>query len=319
MNRQAEITFINVGYGESILLKTENRTILIDGGSNEREEYMSKSGRIRAIDFLKERKISHLDAVIITHIHEDHLCGLIPIFQNLDVAAVFSPFPLIVQTEEFSNSDNLPENLEKSLTAINDFFSLNTIIPRERFHCIVSQPTEIQFDGLSIRIFSSSPQTRSHVFKQLRQFSVLPSEQEKKLQYLKKIDAAMNNCSLILQIKFFGKTILLPGDTNAAGLENLLKTCPSNLKADIFKIGHHGQADSINAELLDAISPGIVICSASNDGRYGSFNAIVQDELRKRDIIFARTDPDLSAESARHGIEITVDQQSAEATMRSIG
>lgn len=56
------ITFINVGYGESILLKCpsavrtgETFVMVIDGGSSEPAEYIpTKSGRIRLTEYLNK-------------------------------------------------------------------------------------------------------------------------------------------------------------------------------------------------------------------------------------------------------------------------
>lgn len=54
-----DITFINVGYGESILITCEEPgredglfVMLIDSGSDMDSEYVGNSGRIRAADFL---------------------------------------------------------------------------------------------------------------------------------------------------------------------------------------------------------------------------------------------------------------------------
>ena len=42
------------------------------------------------------------------------------------------------------------------------------------------------------------------------------------------------------------------------------------LKADIFKVGHHGQKDGIDEKHFRMISPGLTICCASSDRRYDS-------------------------------------------------
>lgn len=74
------LTFVNVGYGEAILLQRGSFTALIDGGAGDPREYEnSTTGRIRVIDYLRKRKISHLDLLVATHIHEDHVSGLVPV------------------------------------------------------------------------------------------------------------------------------------------------------------------------------------------------------------------------------------------------
>lgn len=81
-------------------------------------------------------------------------------------------------------------------------------------------------------------------------------------QRLDQLDAAMNNYSLILLLEYRGTRILLPGDTNHMGYGGL---APASLRADLFKVGHHGQRDGISAEQIQAIAPRAVVCCASSD------------------------------------------------------
>lgn len=84
----------------------------------------------------------------------------------------------------------------------------------------------------------------------------------------------MNNYSLILLLEYRGTRILLPGDTNYMGYGGL---DPASLRADLFKVGHHGQRDGISAEQIQAIAPRAVVCCASSDRRYNSADpAILQ-------------------------------------------
>ena len=82
--KKLTVTFVNVGYGEAILLESPDPskpdgvfTALIDGGSAEDSEFADRSsGRVRIEEYLKKRGIRRLDLAVSTHIHEDHLCGL---------------------------------------------------------------------------------------------------------------------------------------------------------------------------------------------------------------------------------------------------
>lgn len=83
--QKLSVTFVNVGYGEAILLECPDTsrpggafTALIDGGSAEATEFSDRSsGRIRIEEYLARRGISRLDLAVSTHIHEDHICGLL--------------------------------------------------------------------------------------------------------------------------------------------------------------------------------------------------------------------------------------------------
>lgn len=81
------ITFLNVGYGEAILVECPDAghpqgtfVMLIDGGSGEAEEFPPElPERAPLIKELERRGLDHIDVMISTHIHEDHVCGLLPV------------------------------------------------------------------------------------------------------------------------------------------------------------------------------------------------------------------------------------------------
>ena len=86
-------------------------------------------------------------------------------------------------------------------------------------------------------------------------------------QKLSALDTRMNNFSLILRLEYHGTRLLLPGDTNRGGYGALTA---EELRAHLFKVGHHGQRDGVSPELLAAIQPTAVVCCASSDRRYDS-------------------------------------------------
>ena len=45
---------------------------------------------------------------------------------------------------------------------------------------------------------------------------------------------------------------------------------PADLRADLFKLGHHGQRDGISPGQIRIIAPRAVVCCASSDRRYNS-------------------------------------------------
>ena len=71
-----EMTFINVGYGDAILVQNQGFTLLLDGGSSLPEEFEGFEYRIPAVEYLKAQEIEQIDLLVISHIHEDHVCGL---------------------------------------------------------------------------------------------------------------------------------------------------------------------------------------------------------------------------------------------------
>lgn len=73
-----EVTFFDVGQGDAILVETpERHLILIDGGPD--DTILEKMGQI--LPFWRQ----HIDLVILTHPHADHLYGLIQILDRYQV------------------------------------------------------------------------------------------------------------------------------------------------------------------------------------------------------------------------------------------
>lgn len=84
------MTVLDVGQGQSILLETQGRHILIDcGGST------TNTGDLVA-DYLQDRGIFHLDLVFLTHCHDDHAGGVPQLLERMRVDNLILP----TQTEE---------------------------------------------------------------------------------------------------------------------------------------------------------------------------------------------------------------------------
>ncbi len=89
--RPLEVTVIDVGQGDAILVRTPYRQhVLVDGGGD--SLYWQRRGRNVGIDtllpYLDHRSIDHLDLVVLTHPHEDHLFGLLSVLETMSVGQV---------------------------------------------------------------------------------------------------------------------------------------------------------------------------------------------------------------------------------------
>ena len=79
-----EINFIDVGQGDSTLVRVNNKNILIDGGGSNYSSTFDV-GEMTLFPYLLDRGINKLDYVIISHFDSDHSQGLNYIMKNLKV------------------------------------------------------------------------------------------------------------------------------------------------------------------------------------------------------------------------------------------
>jgi competence protein ComEC len=83
IDADVSVHFIDVGQGDSILIKSKDKNVLIDAGERNKGEEVAL--------YLKENKVEKLDYIIATHPHSDHIGGLPYIIENFQVSEVIVP------------------------------------------------------------------------------------------------------------------------------------------------------------------------------------------------------------------------------------
>jgi len=87
------VHFLDVGQGDSILIKYGNKSMLIDAGESDKGEVVS--------DYLHNQGISTLDYVVATHPHSDHIGGMNDVLNNFKVDHfIDSGYPYTSKTYE---------------------------------------------------------------------------------------------------------------------------------------------------------------------------------------------------------------------------
>jgi len=77
------VHFIDVGQGDSVLIHTDQGSVLIDGG----DSHMGQ----QVVDYLRRAGVTELAYVVATHPHADHIGGLIEVLHQLPVGMLIMP------------------------------------------------------------------------------------------------------------------------------------------------------------------------------------------------------------------------------------
>lgn len=112
-----EIHFLDVGQADAALVLCDNEAMLIDGGNAEDSSLI--------YSYLKTHSINHLEYIICTHPHEDHVGGLSGALNYATVGTVYCS----IDSYDSKTFDNFKHYLEKQnkeieIPSVGDSFSL---------------------------------------------------------------------------------------------------------------------------------------------------------------------------------------------------
>lgn len=220
-----EVTFIDVGEGDSALISTySGQKVLIDGGGSTNPQVLSAVGESVVIPFLLDKGISQLDAVIASHGHTDHIQGLLPVLEQFKVKNLIIPY--VQNDKEFTSL--LKAAGEKSVKIRR--CSGGDII-------ILDRKTVFQ------------------VMNPKKEFCVDNSCED---------NSSLNNTSLVLKLIYGETEVLFTGDAETEIEEELLKR-NAPLKSDVIKISHHGSDTSTSIKFLDSVCPDAAVISVGKN------------------------------------------------------
>lgn len=273
-------TFINVGYGEAIYITCGRPAgqapfrMLVDCGGDEAAEFPAGLPRIRAGEYLRQAGVTGLDLLVATHVHEDHFCGLNHYIREMSIGQYWGALLPEASWERLPAALADSPSTAKFLQALNDHIDVCGMLREAgvpmRAQVFPAAPVEI-CEGLMAEILAPQQRNVEAFSVRLAQLYAGDGDILQQRALLRELDAAMNNNSIMLRLAYRGRHILLAGDTNRDGY-GTLSAQPGALQADVFKLGHHGQLDSITPEILEAVDPAVAIICASSDRRYESIH-----------------------------------------------
>ena len=168
----AEVSFINVGQGDSCLVRKSTTTVLIDTGGLTYTDLATET----LIPYLQKKRIYNIDMVITTHNDFDHVGALDSLKENYHVKRVVqdaTSFPINIGGITFNNYNNhtttYSEDNNKSLvvgfTLINKTFLIMGDAPKEVEKNIIREYPNLDCDILKVGHHGSKTSTSEEFVK----------------------------------------------------------------------------------------------------------------------------------------------------------
>jgi len=246
LDHNLQIQFIDVGQGDSILITTPNKQlILIDGGPDTNSNLETVIG---SKFFFAPCTIN---TIIATHPHADHINGLTKILESCDVANIFL-------TNTYYKSQDYVDFLQK---VKDENATVKYVEAKDKF----------TVDGVSFLVLwpnYSILRGDTNLNCSTLQTCTTPTCSDKTMYDLLSTSPVEcenpNYVSIVLKMTYKNFDTLLTGDAEEPILEKL------NLKEkiEVLKVPHHGASDSLDKALIDKISPYIAVISAGTNNVY---------------------------------------------------
>lgn len=277
-----EATVINVGYGDAILVETDDRhRLLLDGGSALASEFEGDSYRIRSAEYLSKQQISHLDAVVISHIHEDHVCGLEAVLQQTVVDHLYVPYPVepFLQGCELMPANGAPRSVPLYANALNAYRRILLYAEERKIPVTVLKAGDAVELGADARMRVLAPKSGvvDAYMEIVERAYRLAAESDAVTEYLTRLDATSNHTSMLLRFELENTVFLSAADSCPREWNEVPKILLENV--NVLKLPHHGQIDSISELFMKNMPLQYVITTSASDRRYNSANEKVYRQL----------------------------------------
>lgn len=302
---EIKIRLLKAGNGDSFLLTVKerniNRNILIDGGIDKTffDHTTNHFGELKEeIDSIRKRN-EFIDLLILTHIDNDHICGLLKWFE-LDNKALelvknvwFNSGKLIATYLNEPENEDLQVGLKifsdaktgvKEAIQFEDYLTNKAIWNKK----IILQGQEMEECGVKIQILSPTETQLRSLLKEYKKVTGDPAytagrekdwnknildfiEEENRPDFKFSQDSSVKNGSSISFIlTICDKRFLFLADSHpkyiVQQLEIMGYSKDNPLEVEVMKVSHHGSKKNTNKELLEIIKTNNYLISTDSAG-----------------------------------------------------
>lgn len=216
------VTCLDVGQGAAALIETPcGLKILVDaGGGLSVQGEPEESGTQVLLPFLRHRRVRALDLAVITHPHEDHFGGMLPLLEAVPVGRLLiSPVPGCSPYYEALLESAASLNLPVMEAAAGSSWECNCGLRLEILHPSTATVARLNPGG----------------------------------------GGNLNNASIVLRLTYGTVRFLFTGDVEEAAVQELLRSRREDLEATVLLVPHHGGALPIMEDFLAAVRPRVAV------------------------------------------------------------
>ena len=265
------LDFINVGNGDSALIRemengVQKYAMMVDCGHDAlfRDDHPpledERSRRIYAGDFLRKNGVTHLDLLLLTHFHRDHIGGLGRVLEAVTVdelAASYIP-PADSGPLEPDRDMEFPKAARNLLRCVDMYAAALRDHPGRvgkltELPCREAERRQLT-EALSMDIVAGEPA----LYPRQKEVYDGAFRGERDRYSLMHWGKCMNIASLRQRLHYHGKDIVLGGDAYSVVWDNdTLAPC------DILKVPHHACLSSTTRKMMAALRPETAVVSVA--------------------------------------------------------
>lgn len=267
------LTFVSVGQGDAAIAELpEGGVLVIDTGHpglhlpTDRADTdpvnsiaSADSGQTALAPLLRRRGHRRIDLLIVSHRHPDHMGGAITLLRQFEVDVLWLP-----QASKTPRTDREAEPLAQAEADL-------VRVAHERGTLVAAAHSRV-LSGVQLDVLSPCPTLRN-------------------CRARARSDWHENDNSLVVALRYAGRSVLMTGDIEAAAEATLCQQQPAAaLRADVLKLPHHGSRTSSGEALLRIVDPKVAIASLGWHNRYGFPHSETVRRLHDLRIPLLRTD-----------------------------
>jgi myo-inositol-1(or 4)-monophosphatase len=246
---------LNVGRGDAFFLeipKGDSKAIvLMDGGDLPADEPASP------FLFMQDQGWAKLDLLILTHLHPDHVVGLLPVAEHMQIAEAVLPYPYF----EVQSEPMVHPKAKQSKELFDLYGQLYRLLEKQNTHIRLRPPFGEQavwhFGQTALRHLDPMEKEHLVAYKAVERLcgpnGLSFQEQERLFMEFDALSNGDSSAWLVEHGESRQQLMLLGGDALLPNWRRFMER--ETLRPNSIKVSHHGMRDALDESLLQRLNP----------------------------------------------------------------